>query len=162
MNNDLEHFSEERLKNIIELADNPTMTALARIALAAKQAKPVGWISEYQLAMYQQSDDGHLVCHKSNVFIDGLKIYTTPPANSPAIPDGWVKCSDRMPKDCQTVLCHNELTLLSEIPFVADYVEGFEYRDGSKVCETGFYQGCDLTPVTFWKTLPAAPKPESE
>ena len=50
MNNDLEHFSEERLKylsttsSIKNGATAQESAALARIALAAKQAKPVGKI----------------------------------------------------------------------------------------------------------------------
>lgn len=82
MNNDLAQFTEERLNNIIELADNPTMAALARIALAAKQAKPVGFVGKsYAMTYFMPPQD-------SGVEIDDL-IYTTPPANSPAIPDGW-------------------------------------------------------------------------
>lgn len=41
MNNDLEKFSEERLMELIHESSKPEIEALARIALAAKQAEPV-------------------------------------------------------------------------------------------------------------------------
>lgn len=43
MNNDLEQFSEERLMKLIHESSKPEIEALARIALAAKQAKQVGY-----------------------------------------------------------------------------------------------------------------------
>lgn len=71
MNNDLEQFTEERLNNIIELADNPTMASLARIALSAKQAKPIGFVGKsYAMTYFMPPQD-------SGVEIDDL-IYTTP------------------------------------------------------------------------------------
>ncbi|MFS7186010.1 DUF551 domain-containing protein [Serratia proteamaculans] len=80
-------------------------------------------------------------------------------ANSPEIPDGWVACSERMPLDSQTVLCHNLLVDLSGIPFIADYVKAFETYDGKKF-ETGFYIGRALQAVTHWQSLPPPPTTE--
>ena len=88
MNNDLEKFSEERLKNIIELADNPTMTSLARIALAAKQAKPVGEVVRVLRGLRKVTE----VAWKGGVSPEnGTILYTTPqPAHTEqVIPDGW-------------------------------------------------------------------------
>lgn len=45
MNNDLEQFSEEYLKELINSSADDLTIALARIALAAKQAKPVAFTS---------------------------------------------------------------------------------------------------------------------
>lgn len=39
---------------------------------------PVGYVSEYQLAMYHQSEDGYLVCQKADIFNDGLGVFTAP------------------------------------------------------------------------------------
>lgn len=78
--------------------------------------------------------------------------------NSPVIPDGWIKCSERLPEDGQTVLCHNTMTLLSGIPFIADYLEEFQDRLGNKMADTGFYVGRELNGVTHWMPLPAAPQ----
>lgn len=96
MNNDLEQFSEERLKDIVEFRAKPTPldgVLLARIALAAKQAKPVAQV-------YQPANIG--ICaalgpaiRMINVGLPaGTLLYTTPqPAhtevNTPVIPDGW-------------------------------------------------------------------------
>ncbi|MBV6817539.1 hypothetical protein KWG64_06240 [Rahnella sp. PD12R] len=81
MNNDLEQFSEERLEGFINrlsagnMRDAPKlfeMISLARIALAAKQAKPVGFVGKsYTMTYFMPPQD-------SGVEIDDL-IYTTPP-----------------------------------------------------------------------------------
>ncbi|ERK06071.1 hypothetical protein L580_2755 [Serratia fonticola AU-P3(3)] len=80
-------------------------------------------------------------------------------ANSPELPDGWIKCSERMPADCQTVLCNNMLTELSGIPFIADYVGMFELHDGTRY-EAGFYINRTPQTVTHWMPLPAPPTTE--
>lgn len=106
MNNDLAQFSEERLK-LLELRVNyPTwddISALARIALAAKQAKPEyhivrlelndAWGSETVLNAYESQLDASKCKDDHGGVI--IPCYTTPqPAhtevNSPVIPDGWV------------------------------------------------------------------------
>lgn len=86
-------------------------------------------------------------------------LYERPALNYPETPDGWVACSERMPTDCQAVLCSNLLTELSGIPFIADYVGMFELYDGTKY-ESGFYVNRELQAVTHWMPLPAAPKQE--
>ncbi|HGE9142181.1 TPA: DUF551 domain-containing protein [Yersinia enterocolitica] len=73
------------------------------------------------------------------------------------IPQGWIKCSDQMPEDCQTVLCNNMLTELSGIPFIADYVGMFDLHDGTRY-EAGFYVNRTPQTVTHWMPLPAAPE----
>ena len=105
MNNDLEQFSEERL---IELSNingdintrfcDADIEALARIALAAKQAKPVEVL---QFIINNPEKDGYIEwadCNQdyfNSISIDHRRVlYTTPkPAhtkvNSPKIPDGW-------------------------------------------------------------------------
>ena len=98
MNNDLEQFSVEHLKEILDEDINPLngfssvpnywLHYFARIALAAKQAKPVAQV-------YQPANIG--ICaalgpaiRMINVGLPaGTLLYTTPPANSPVIPDGW-------------------------------------------------------------------------
>ena len=79
--------------------------------------------------------------------------------NFPAIPDGWIPCAERMPADCQTVLCNNMLTELSGIPFIADYVGMFELHDGTRY-EAGFYINRTPQTVTHWMALPAPPATE--
>lgn len=96
MNNDLEQFSEEYLKELINSPADELTIALARIALAAKQAKPIG-IYNQQLFNLQGSavvlnidksveagfvsDDGELSSTRGY-------LYTTPqPAHTEQ--DGW-------------------------------------------------------------------------
>lgn len=76
------------------------------------------------------------------------------------IPQGWIKCCDQMPEDCQTVLCNNMLTELSGIPFIADYVGMFDLHDGTRY-EAGFYVNRTPQTVTHWMPLPAAPEKEN-
>lgn len=104
--NPLDRFTVERLE---ELADENTLSnmsfdellSLAKIALAAKQAKPIG---EVKLGGYD--DSGHrsakVVCLHDQAdwdnFPDRTKLYLLPPGTCGA--DGWVlvpkKLTDRM------------------------------------------------------------------
>lgn len=161
MNNDLEQFTEERLNNIIELADNPTMASLARIALAAKQAKPFCYVSTECIkqkvdvgvgvgggtwAMSQKPYNGGRGFDLVN------PLYTTPqPAHTEQ--DGWIKCSERMPDS------KNDVQL-----FCSDTREQFVgFHRGN-----GMFQFFNMNDVigecepTHWMPLPAGPKPESE
>ncbi|HBE9089601.1 TPA: DUF551 domain-containing protein [Serratia fonticola] len=95
------------------------------------------------------------ISHLSNAF----EAVELAPANSPELPDGWIKCSERMPADCQTVLCNNMLTELSGIPFIADYVGMFELHDGTRY-EAGFYINRIPQTVTHWMVLPTPPTTE--
>lgn len=106
MNNDLDQFSEERLKELAEMCESKALgfpashaesAALARIALAAKQAKPEyhivrlelndAWGKETVLNAYESQLDASKCKDDHGGVI--IPLYTTPPANSPAIPDSW-------------------------------------------------------------------------
>lgn len=117
MNNDLEQFSEERLKQMVKFCETSIhglpkhfeaseVAALARIALAAKQAKPIGAMCE----------DGSAICFYDDRDVTVQKVmhwvacwpfslYTTPqPAHTEqVVPEGltetklikasaWIKC----------------------------------------------------------------------
>lgn len=99
MNNDLEQFSEERLK---ELADGNKQAwqyeieMLSRIALAAKQAKPVAYMyrdnlhSDARFSLTSQI--GNWSSEEISEYeIAEIPLYTTPqPAHTEQlIPDGW-------------------------------------------------------------------------
>ncbi|THD42800.1 hypothetical protein ERD95_21965, partial [Enterobacteriaceae bacterium ML5] len=93
MNNDLEQFSEERLKEIEKYSSNHIrvqiveIEALARIALAAKQAKAIGYVESKTTGTDRFIIKGF---YAQNINI-GDSIYTTPqPAHTEqVIPDGW-------------------------------------------------------------------------
>jgi len=100
MNNDLEQFSEKRLQILADYScSNATIEwgeieALARIALAAKQAKPIG---EIRLSEYRSDGtrEASVVCLHDQAdwdnFTDGTLLYLNPQPAHPeqVIPDGW-------------------------------------------------------------------------
>lgn len=92
MNNDLQQFSEERLKEISKLTgayeewspSQDEIHALARIALAAKQAKPIGYVESKTTGTDRFILKGF---YAQNINI-GDSLYTTPqPAHTER--DGW-------------------------------------------------------------------------
>lgn len=87
MNNDLEQFSEERLKQVEASGlwsrlSHAESQALARIALSAKQAKPVGHFSRV---------NGDGIWFEQWTDKLDVPLYTTPqPAHTEqAVPYGW-------------------------------------------------------------------------
>jgi hypothetical protein len=147
MNNDLQQFSEERLMKIISTHAHDEVAALARIALSAKQAKPVGRIEGWN-----DHEDIYIIQWFGNQqdLPKGATLYTTPqPAHTEQ--DGWIKCSERMPDPCVEIVIrtsHGEV-----IAGETDVVGFLDLHDGTSVRMSG---------ATHWMPLPAATKPESE
>ncbi|EMQ4303654.1 hypothetical protein WG886_004360, partial [Yersinia enterocolitica] len=86
MNNDLEQFSEETLQGLISGEYFPSThaaQALARIALAAKRAEPVGYLEQNHLDYLRSGSD-------ADIWPEGgagdIPVYLTPQLNSPEIP----------------------------------------------------------------------------
>ena len=96
---ELDDFTVERLEKLIHLDgsgcvvyDAGVVGALARIALAAKTAEPVGitdkseitnlsepgWVGNFMEPNFKGVDKG-----------DEVYLYTAPVLNSPELPDGW-------------------------------------------------------------------------
>lgn len=150
MNNDLERFSEERLNNIIELADNPTMAALARIALAAKQADVVAYMT-YKGQLLHAADPKVLEHSEPQPLYDAPQ-----PAHTEQ--DGWIKCSERMPEvDEHKPIAIYTGNCIGQGMFVACYDEDGFYD---------YWDGVEISGISHWMPLPsppvAAPKPETE
>ncbi|WP_154393022.1 DUF551 domain-containing protein, partial [Yersinia enterocolitica] len=121
---ELDSFTVERLEawiNTPEKYDHrysprincDELRSLARIALAAKRAEPVGYLEQNHLDYLRSGSD-------ADIWPDGgagdIPVYLAPQLNSQVPLGSWIKCSDQMPEDCQTVLCNNMLTELSGIP----------------------------------------------
>lgn len=95
MNNDLEQFSEERLKKMIFLEGlgcavykTNEVAALARIALAVKQAKPVGYTAMSELKNTEATGLYFKAWPKDNHAGYSTAVYLTPqPAHTEQ--DGW-------------------------------------------------------------------------
>lgn len=109
---ELDQFTVERLQAFIDKPlDNglkhSEQMALAKIALAAKTAEPIGKVS---LSDFRSDGtrEAKVVCLHDQAdwenFTDGTLLFLTPPVNSPVIPDGWVSCSERLPEDDEFVL----------------------------------------------------------
>ncbi|EPP7677875.1 TPA: hypothetical protein ACHW2M_004564 [Yersinia enterocolitica] len=89
---ELDSFTVERLEEILnfDLPRHPAaleeIVALARIALAAKRAEPVGYLEQNHLDYLRSGSD-------ADIWPEGgagdIPIYLTPQPNSPEIPDGW-------------------------------------------------------------------------
>lgn len=76
--------------------------------------------------------------------------------NSPVIPDGWIKCSDQMPKTGQTVIGCIDFDSDIVTPLVGEFIwTGSTFRRGYS--STGVKSN-DSIVVTHWMPLPAAPK----
>ena len=74
--------------------------------------------------------------------------------NSPVIPDGWIKCSERMPEDEQEVLTRNRMGHC--------FVSFFDEHSGLFFDRVDVAAACCIEHilVTHWMPLPAAPQQE--
>lgn len=180
---ELKEFTVERLEELERLDMGATVDSLTpseynsllKIALAAKQAKQVfigmpegqaiidiqngcmSRVGRYLRLRRSQNPKG---------FPQHLPIYTTPPLNHTeqhmVAPDGWIKCSERMPEDGQIVVIinagHGEIY---EAATVTRHGPHFLLLDG---LEASNYDGGAVVTLrleaTHWTPLPAAPIPE--
>ncbi len=99
--------------------------------------------------------NGHQFNNLKGCFYEALKVAM---CNSPVIPDGWIKCSERMPETHTPVWC------FGSIPAVSGKEFGFEgwLTTGGFVAEnnSSSHGGCEKAIVTHWMPLPAAPQQE--
>ncbi|MFV8856918.1 DUF551 domain-containing protein [Serratia fonticola] len=152
---ELDDFTVERLQRIIRNADGVTsptyfevspadIAALARIALAAKTAEPVAHL--IQDASCFSGMVGHihveLITKSGDVKNNGTvaTLYAAPVLNSPAIPDGWIPCTERMP----------EIEEQYYLTFAGGIIEVGYFFDGYFADQH----------ITHWMPLPAPPTTE--
>ncbi len=94
---ELNSFTVERLEEITELKtlsfppSHAESAALARIALAAKRAEPVAYIT-YKGYLIHAGDP------KLSEYSDPQPLYDTPRLNSQVPLGSWIKCSDHRPE----------------------------------------------------------------
>ncbi|HBB1468823.1 DUF551 domain-containing protein [Escherichia coli] len=125
-----------------------------RIALASLEAEPVAWKAtftqidhEYNTFTAMYSDKAEAERWVRLHEIGDYRAEITPLYAAPVVPDGWISCSERMPKDGQHViiLCDGAFVLY------AQYRDGEFFdvvRNGEEFFET------QSRNVTHWMLLP--------
>ncbi|HDL7611633.1 TPA: hypothetical protein PXP01_001325 [Yersinia enterocolitica] len=89
---ELDSFTVERLEELSTKENIPEVAALARIALAAKRAKPVAYgtlqkeFCDEERSLFTDKDSASKY---SESCYDLTPLYTTLQLNSPEIPEGW-------------------------------------------------------------------------
>ncbi|ENG1468967.1 DUF551 domain-containing protein [Yersinia enterocolitica] len=168
---ELDSFTVERLEELTALSFPPShheLTALARIALAAKRAeglpgniypdisgeitaleKILKWILNLEVPTTGATNRAILLGNTIELLRDCQKpIVATPQLNSPEIPQGWIKCSDQMPEVGDVVItAYQGCTNVGQMER-----SGKTYRYFTSIAS-----GREL-PATHWMTLPAAPE----
>lgn len=154
MNNDLEQFSEERLIKLSETKGFPPLgdvRALARIALAAKQAKPTfeEWLSSRTGTI--EVDCG---CVTTEAFYHWLKVaYEATPHPAHTEQNGWVSIPKDMLADYRDVKNSELQSYKASFGSHCDIPRSRWQRDLADLTE-------ELAEID--KLLAAAPKPEGE
>ncbi|HEN3636838.1 TPA: DUF551 domain-containing protein [Yersinia enterocolitica] len=151
---ELDSFTVERLEKLISAGEaakyhhdgvrvaGEHIAALAAIALAAKRAEPVAYIT-YKGYLIHAGDP------KLSEYSDPQPLYDTPQLNSPEIPDGWIKCSDHRPEQGTDVQVYCSDT---REQFVASHIGNGEFQyaqheDTSIACRP-----------SHWMPLPDSPE----
>ncbi|EPA3162765.1 DUF551 domain-containing protein [Yersinia enterocolitica] len=160
---ELDSFTVEEIEEIIsscrqEIHNTPTsdefpvsprlLLSLARIALAAKRAEPVGYLEQNHLDYLRSGSD-------ADIWPDGgagdIPVYLTPQLNYQVPLGSWIKCSDQMPESQQWGLVwakwFNQQVLCWE-----DVGGQWTDFDG---------QSYSQDQITHWMPLPAAPEKEN-
>ncbi|EKS5497974.1 DUF551 domain-containing protein [Escherichia coli] len=129
-----------------------------RIALASLEAEPVAWKATFTQIDHEYNTFTTMYSDKAEVErwvrlheIGDYRAEITPLYAAPVVPDGWISCSERMPKDGQHViiLCDGAFVLY------AQYRDGEFFdvvRNGEEFFET------QSRNVTHWMLLPEPPQ----
>ncbi|EKN5977992.1 DUF551 domain-containing protein [Yersinia enterocolitica] len=137
---ELDGFTVEQLNDFIKSDHTQCgdVAALARIALAAKRAEPVAYIT-YNGYLIHAGDP------KLSEYSDPQPLYDTPQLNSQVPLGSWIKCSDQMPEDDTLCLGVDECGVIWTMHF----------DDGEFRADTG---DVDDLEISHWMPLPAAPE----
>ncbi|QNQ52586.1 hypothetical protein [Serratia liquefaciens] len=145
---ELDQFTTERLQAFIDKPLDNGFTrgeqmALARIAMAVKQAEPVAYMT-YKGYLIHAADP------KLSEYSDPEALYDAPPLNSPVIPDGWVLVPKELTE--RMVVCGFES---EPYKYFSDKAEWKAYKEMS-----GCQQAAHRAKLCWDAMLAAAPKPE--
>ncbi|HDL7364680.1 TPA: DUF551 domain-containing protein [Yersinia enterocolitica] len=157
---ELYNFTVERLEEITELKalsfppSHAESAALARIALTAKRAEPIGyWNDACDL------DDGAF--SYANDAGCTRPLYTTPQLNSQVPLGSWINCSDQMPENDEFVLIWPLPDFGVEL-HVGQYIKLHKNGPGwfAQVYEHNY--GIEFYPITVTHWMPLQTAPEKE
>lgn len=130
----------EELEEVIKAETHSVYGITARIALAALTDEP-------NIEIYRTQFGQYVVSRKPEMDVDSFAVgYPAPPAPVLRVPDGWIKCSERMPEVGQEVIIFNGI--------VRSGYYYTEYGDFSDVTEDFFTIG----DATHWMPLPIQPE----
>ncbi|EPA3124703.1 DUF551 domain-containing protein [Yersinia enterocolitica] len=152
---DLDSFTVEQLNDFIKSdhAQCGDVAALARIALAAKRAEPVGYLEQNHLDYLRSGSD-------ADIWPDGgagdIPVYLTPQLNSP---QGWIKCSDQMPENDEFVRIWPLPDFGVEL-HVGQYIKFHKNGPGWFAQVYEYNYGVDFYPITVTHWMPLQPAPE--
>ncbi|EPB2927085.1 TPA: DUF551 domain-containing protein [Escherichia coli] len=119
---------------------------LFKIALASLEAEPIAWECGENIILFNPDT---VEAYAKRAEISPKPLYAASPVS--VTPDGWISCSERMPKDGQHViiLCDGAFVLY------AQYRDGEFFdvvRNGEEFFET------QSRNVTHWMLLPEPPQ----
>ena len=150
-----EHFSEKITPKVV--------LKLARIALASLEEEPVAeWTNEQCLEFLSiafrhaeingdlQFDDIRLGVKMVNGSRAAMLQGAEPVTTANMLPDGWVACSERMPKKGEEVLCTDQFENYETALYDTGYIPGPPF----------FATTAGEFHPTHWMPLPAAPQQE--
>ncbi|EAY2184033.1 DUF550 domain-containing protein [Salmonella enterica subsp. enterica serovar Typhimurium] len=90
------------------------------------------------------------------------RLHIKEPGNSPATPDGWISCSDRMPemgeRQCYALAADFKNNYPPHIPNTQVGVYGDWFNDGDPTWVDGDGEDLYLKEVTHWIPLPEPPQ----
>lgn len=156
--NDYESVRDELPFGLDDYQGN--ILAALRIALASLEAEPVAWKvtftqidREYNTFTGMYSDKAEVErwvrLHKAcNFRADITPLYTAKPV--PVTPDGWISCSERMPKETGDIIVVSDGIVMSGI--------SYSRRDGFYIAALEYDDDEPIGGVTHWMPLPEPPR----
>ncbi|EOX6043049.1 DUF551 domain-containing protein [Escherichia coli] len=103
--------------------------------------------------------NGHQFNNLKGWFYEALKVAMR---NYPVTPDGWIRCSDRMPemgeRQCYVLAADFKNNYPPNIPNTQVGVYGDWFNDGNPTWDDGDGEDLYLKEVTHWMPLPEPPR----
>ncbi|EFA2307548.1 DUF551 domain-containing protein [Escherichia coli] len=140
-----QYVNDPRMCNV-----NDEIRQIARIALASLEAEPVAWECGENIILFNPDT---VEAYAKRAEISPKPLYAASPVS--VTPDGWISCSERMPKKNQNVLIsvNFDSDLVEPLICSARYT-GSTFRRG----EATIKPGNGVEQATHWMPLPEPPQ----